>query len=338
MPFILADKVAPYAWFPEGASSFAPQVDYLFTGILWICILFFVPIVIAMVYFMWAYRERPGYRGSPEALHNTPLEITWTVIPTAIVVWIFWEGAVGYLDMARIPKGTVDVNVTAKKWVWSFKYENGGENSFEKIGTVDYPKLVLPVDQDIKLIMRSEDVLHSFFIPAFRAKRDVVPGRYNYMWFHTTKTGIYDLFCTEYCGDNHSNMNAKVEVVSEEEYKKALEKAVQEPEDPLERGKLLYKRLGCSTCHYAGDEGANGPGPSYNGSWGKSVPLESGESVQFDENYVRESILNPPAKKRKGYGAASPMNSYAGRIKDEQIDALITFMKSLENAPAKTGK
>jgi cytochrome c oxidase subunit 2 len=191
---------------------------------------------------------------------------------------------------------------------------------------------VLPVDRDIKMIMRSDDVLHSFYIPAFRVKRDVVPGRYNYMWFHTTKEGLYDLFCTEYCGDNHSQMNAKVKVVSQEEYKKALEKAIQEPEDPLERGRLLYKRQGCSTCHNAGAEGASGPGPSYNGSWGKPVQLESGTEVAFDENYVRESILNPQAKARKGYGKASPMNSYAGKLKDDQIDALITFIKSLENA------
>lgn len=335
MLFPLADNVQAYAWFRDGASTFAPQVDFLFTVILWVCILFFVPIVAAMGYFMWVYRDRPGYRGSPEALHNTPLEITWTVIPTAIVVYIFWEGAIGYLDMARIPKGTVDVNVTAKKWVWSFKYENGGENSFEKVGNTDMPVLVVPVGKDVKMIMRSEDVLHSFYIPAFRVKRDVVPGRYNYMWFHPTKTGSYDLFCTEYCGDNHSNMMARVHVVTEDEYKIALEKAVQEPEDPLERGKLLYKRLGCSTCHNAGVEGANGPGPSYNGRWGKSVQLETGAEVAFDENYVRESILNPQSKARKGYGAASPMNSYAGRIKDVQIDALITFIKSLENEQPK---
>jgi cytochrome c oxidase subunit 2 len=331
MQFPLADKVQAFAWFPDGASSFAPQVDYLFTFILWVCILFFVPMMAAMVYFMWAYRERPGYRGSTEALHNTPLEITWTVIPTAIAVYIFWEGAIGYLDMARIPKGTVDVNVTAKKWVWAFKYENGGENSFEKVGNADMPVLVLPVNKDVKLIMRSEDVLHSFYIPAFRVKRDVVPGRYSYMWFRPTKTGTFDLFCTEYCGDNHSNMLGKVQVVEEEEYKRALEKAVQEPEDPLERGKLLYKRLGCSTCHNAGSEGASGPGPSYNGSWGKEVPLETGAKEIFDENYVRNSILNPQFQARKGYGAASPMNSYAGRIKDVQIDALIEFMKSLQN-------
>jgi len=341
MSFFLADQVAPYAWFPEGASSFAPQVDFLFTVILWICIVFFVPIVIAMGYFMWVYRERPGYRGSPEALHNTAIEITWTVVPTIVVVWVFWEGAMGYLDMARIPKGTVDVNVTAKKWQWAFKYENGGEHEVipvENASVKELPLLVLPVDRDIKMIMRSDDVLHSFYIPAFRAKRDVVPGRYNYMWFHTTKEGLYDLFCTEYCGDNHSQMNAKVKVVSQEEYKKALDKAIQEPEDPLARGQLLYKRQGCSTCHNAGAEGASGPGPSYNGSWGKPVQLESGAEVAFDENYVRESILNPQAKARKGYGKASPMNSYAGKLKDDQIDALITFIKSLENANSATKK
>jgi len=313
MSFFLADQVAPYAWFPEGASSFAPQVDFLFTVILWICIVFFVPIVIAMGYFMWVYRERPGYRGSPEALHNTAIEITWTVVPTIVVVWVFW----------------------------AFKYENGGEHDVipvENSSVKELPLLVLPVDRDIKMIMRSDDVLHSFYIPAFRAKRDVVPGRYNYMWFHTTKEGLYDLFCTEYCGDNHSQMNAKVKVVSQEEYKKALDKAIQEPEDPLARGQLLYKRQGCSTCHNAGAEGASGPGPSYNGSWGKPVQLESGAEVAFDENYVRESILNPQAKARKGYGKASPMNSYAGKLKDDQIDALITFIKSLENANSATKK
>ena len=337
MNFILADKVAPYAWFPDGASGFVTQVDFLFTVIMWICVIFFVPIVIAMGYFMVAFRERPGYRGSPEALHNNLIEITWTVVPTIIVVWIFWEGAMGYLDMARIPTGTVDVNVTAKKWQWAFKYENGGEHEVvpvEDSVVKELPLLVLPVKRDIKIIMRSDDVLHSFYIPAFRAKRDVVPGRYNYLWFHTTKEGTYDLFCTEYCGDNHSQMLAKVKVVSEAEYKKALEKAIQEPEDPLARGQLLYKRQGCSTCHNAGAEGASGPGPSYNGSWGKPVQLESGSEVVFDENYVRESILNPQAKARKGYGKASPMNSYAGKLKDDQIDALITFIKSLENAGA----
>lgn len=334
MHFLLADKVPDYAWFPTGASNFVPQVDFLFWAIMWISAIFFIPIVIAMVYFMWKYRDRPGYRGSPEALHNTPLEITWTVVPTLIVVWIFWEGAVGYLDMTRMPKGTIDIQLEAYQWGWSFKYPNGGETG----GKGKDALLCLPVNKDVKLIMRSRDVLHSFYIPSFRAKRDIVPGRYSYMWFRPTKEGTYDLFCTEYCGDSHSEMLGQVKVVSEEEYQKFLEKAVQEDkENPVNWGAQLFNRKGCATCHWAGNAGAKGPGPSYNGSWGKQVSLESGSDIAFDENYVRESILNPQAKKRKGYGAASPMASYRGQLKDEQIDALIAFIKSLENEvpPAK---
>lgn len=319
----LADKVADWGWFPEQASTFAKQVDFLYFAILWISILFFVPIVVAMGWFMWKFRDRPGYRGSPEALHNTPLEITWTVIPTFIVVWIFWEGAVGYLDMTRVPDNTIDVKVTARKWVWSFKYSNEAESDV----------LVLPVNQDCKMIMQSKDVLHSFFVPAFRAKRDVVPGRYTYMWFRPIKEGTYDLFCTEYCGDNHSTMITKVKVVSEAEYKKFITDAAKEPEDIVERGKWLYAKKACKGCHYAGQEGSQGPGPSYNGSWGKSVPLASGGETKFDEAYVSNSILAPSSQARKGYETAAAMPSYKGQLKDEQIEALIAFIKSLESAP-----
>jgi len=324
MPAFFADVNKSF-WFPEQASTFAPQIDFLYDVILWISILFFVPIVVAMIYFMVKYRERPGYRGSTEALHNTTLEITWSVVPTFIVVWIFWEGAVGYLNMQRLPNNTEDVKVTAKKWVWSFKYKNGAESD----------KLHLVVGKDAKMIMRSDDVLHSFFIPAFRVKRDVVPGRYNYMWFKPTVEGTFDLFCTEYCGDNHSRMNTKVTVESEDAYNNFLTESVKEPEDLVERGKWLYERKACKGCHYAGTEGAQGPGPSYNGAWGKPVPLASGGEVNFDENYVSESILNPIAKARKGYEGASAMPSYKGQLKEEQIEALTAFIKSLESTPAK---
>lgn len=324
MPAFFADVNKSF-WFPESASTFAPQIDFLYDAILWISIIFFVPIVIAMIYFMVKYRERPGYRGSPEALHNTTLEITWSVVPTFIVVWIFWEGTVGYLNMQRLPKDTEDVKVTAKKWNWNFKYPNGAESD----------KLHVVLGRDAKMIMRSEDVLHSFFIPSFRVKRDVVPGRYNYLWFQPTVEGTFDLFCTEYCGDNHSTMITKVIVESQESYDKFLAEAVKEPEDIIERGKWLYERKACKGCHYAGTEGAQGPGPTYNGAWGKPVPLASGESVNFDENYVNESILNPIAKKRKGYEGASAMPSYKGQLKEEQIEALTAFIKSLEAVPAK---
>jgi cytochrome c oxidase subunit II len=268
------------------------------------------------------YRQRPGYKGSPEALHNTALEITWSVVPTFIVVWIFWEGMVGYLNMQRMPKDTEDVKVTAKKWQWSFKYKNGAESD----------KLYLQVGRDAKMIMRSEDVLHSFWVPSFRAKRDVVPGRYNYMWFQPTKVGVYDLFCTEYCGENHSGMNTKAEVLEKEDYEKKLVELAKEPDDIVARGKWLYERKACKGCHYAGSDGANGPGPSYNGSWGNPVPLAVGGSVTFDENYVKESILNPIAKARKGYETASAMPSYKGQLKEDQIEAITEFIKSLGSA------
>lgn len=322
IPILFADKNATF-WFPEQASNFAKDVDFLYDAILWISVAFFVPIVIAMVYFMVKYRERPGYKGSPEALHNTTIEILWSVGPTLIAGWIFWQGLVGYLDMQRPPPaGTEDIKVIAKKWDWNFKYPNGAE----------HPELHVPIGRPSKMIMRSADVNHGFYIPAFRIKRDIIPGRYHYSWFTPTMVGTFDLFCSEYCGDNHSTMNAKVFVQSEEDYAKFLVEANKEPEDVVERGQWLYKRKACKGCHYAGQEGAQGPGPSYNGSWGKPVPLAAGGEVTFDENYVSESILNPIAKMRKGYETAGAMPSYKGELKDEQIEALIAFIKSLGTA------
>ena len=309
-------------WFPEQASTFAKQIDFMYDAILWISIIFFVPIVIAMIYFMVKFRMRPGYRGSTEALHNTTLEITWSVVPTFIVVWIFWEGTVGYLKMQTLPPDTEDIKVTAKKWDWNFKYKNGAEN----------PELHLPIGRDVKVIMRSDDVLHSFFIPAFRVKRDVVPGRYTYMWFQPTVEGTFDLFCSEYCGDNHSRMIAKVFVHNEEGYAKFLAEAIKEPEDIVARGKWLYERKACKGCHYAGTDGAQGPGPAYNGSWGKPVPLAAGGERLFDENYVSDSILNPILQARKGYETAAAMPSYKGQLKEEQIDAIAAYIKSLQSA------
>ncbi len=319
IPSLFADQNKTF-WFPEQASTFAKQVDFLYDVILWISILFFIPIVAAMVYFMVKYRQRPGYKGSIEALHNTFLEVTWSVVPTFIVVWIFWEGMVGFLDMTRVPPDTEDVKVTASKWVWNFKYKNGAESD----------KLYLQVGRDAKMIMRSNDVLHSFFVPAFRAKRDVVPGRYNYMWFQPTVEGTFDLFCTEYCGDNHSGMITKAIVQNAETYENTLKELAKEPEDLVARGKWLYEKKACKGCHYAGAEGAQGPGPTYNGSWGKPVPLAAGGEVTFDENYVSESILNPIAKARKGYETASAMPSYKGQLKEDQIEAIIAFIQSLQ--------
>jgi cytochrome c oxidase subunit 2 len=269
---------------------------------------------------MWKYRDRPGYKGDPEALHNNALEIFWTVVPTFIVVWIFARGTVGYLDMAKPPEADLlEIKVQAQKWAWSFEYPNGA---------IDV-HLHIPRDRPVKLIMRSDDVLHSLFIPAFRAKTDIVPGRYNVMWFQATKDGEYDLFCTEYCGDKHSEMLAKVFVTENAEYEKWVANAAKPPEAPVEHGKWLYERRGCKSCHSI--DGTKVIGPSFKGTWGKDVPLAAGSPVAFDENYVRESVLEPQAKSRDGYQSASAMPSYQGRLKEKEIMALAEYMKSLKD-------
>ena len=307
-------------WFPEQASTFAKEIDSFYNFILWLCIVFFVLIVAGMIYFTVKFRDRPGYKGSPEALHNTPLEITWTVLPTFLVIYIFVRGTVGYLDMSSPPSDTLDVQVTARKWSWGFQYPNGAIST----------ELHLPLNRPAKMIMRSEDVIHSLFVPAFRAKADVVPGRYNIMWFQPTVKGTYDLFCTEYCGDSHSRMITKVVVHEKEDYEKWVAEAAKPPEKPDEHGKWLYERMGCKSCHSI-EKDKKIVGPSFFGSWGNDVALANGKGTKvFDENYVRASVLNPQEAARSGYESASAMPSYQGRLKENQILALIEFMKTLK--------
>lgn len=314
----LADVNASF-FFPEQASTFAPRVDWFFHVLVWISVIFFAIVVVGMIYFAIKYRMRPGYAGSTEALHNTPLEITWTVIPTLIVIWIFYEGAMGYLDMSKPPAAdTFDVQVQAQKWAWTFTYPNGAISD----------ELHLAKGQAAKMIMRSSDVIHSLYVPAFRAKCDVVPGRFSVMWFEPTKLGTYDLFCAEYCGDQHSEMLAKVFVHEPEELEAWLVEAASPPvEDPVAHGEWLYDRVGCKACHSI--DGSSRVGPSFLGTWGKSVPLSVGGAVDFDENYVRESILYPQVKYRSGYEQASAMPSYQGRLKENELDAITAFLKSL---------
>ncbi len=254
-------------FFPEQASNFAAEVDWFFMALFWISMVFFVGICVATVWFVVAYRKRPGYQGDPKALHNNALEITWTVIPSFIVVWIFGQGVVGYLDMMYAPKGTEDINVVAQQWAWSFTYPNGAVSAEE---------VHIPVGRPVKFIMRSQDVLHSLYIPAFRVKQDVVPGRYVSMWFQplmesekvpddVLKAAIdarakeaaekkvdpkaipwkyselgftpegykyFHLFCTEYCGQKHSMMNVAVVVHPEKDYQNGWQTQPSRPSHP----------------------------------------------------------------------------------------------------------
>ena len=309
-------------FFPPGASTFVDEVDGFFIAQVWVFAIFTIGIMGTVGWFMWKYRARPGYVGSTHALHNNALEITWTVIPSFIVVWIFAQGVVGYLDQMNWPTDTHDIDVTARQWAWTFRYPNSAITSEE---------LHLPVGQPVKLTMRSEDVIHSLFIRQFRVKQDVVPGRYTYMWFEATRVTEpgehFDLYCTEYCGDKHSMMNVKVFVHTKEDYQTWLENAAKPPEDPAAHGQWLYERVGCKACHSI--DGSKNVGPTWQNAWGTQVPISGAGTVLFDENYVRESIYDPQAKIHAGF-ENQRMNSYRGQLKDNQVDALIAFMRTLQ--------
>lgn len=316
---LLADVNKDSFWFPPKASTFAEETDVFFMYILWISIFFFTLIVVGMVYFAWKFRRRPGYKGDSSALHNNALEITWTVIPTLVVIWIFARGVYGYMDMVTPPSDTIDINVTGKKWDWQFQYPNGAISD----------ELHVPVNRAVRLRMRSIDVLHSFYVPAFRAKTDLVPGRVTTMWFQPIKEGVYDLFCAEYCGDNHSQMIKQqgVFVTSMEEYEAWMADAAKPPTHPIAHGYWLYN-LKCKSCHSL-KEGVRVVGPSYAKSYGQPVKLATGETVDFDDNYIRESILNPLAKAREGYQNASQMPSFQGQLTETELTALTEFIRRM---------
>ncbi len=303
--------------FPAPTSTRAQGVDDLFYFILAVSVFFFAIIVGAMVVFLIKYRARPGVEVQPSPSHNNLLEIVWTVIPGAIVGAIFFWGFVGYLDMRQPPDDSYEVQVTAKKWSWSFTYPNGHVDN----------NLHVPVDRPVRLLMSSDDVIHSLYIPSFRLKMDLIPGRYSTTWFEADTPGEYTLFCAEYCGTQHSKMLAKVVVHPSGEFAPWLENAANFMENitPAEAGEILYQRRGCIQCHSV--DGSAMTGPTFLDIYGTQQSMVDGSSVTVDENYIRESILEPQAKVRAGYKPAMP--TYQGQLKDEEIAALIAFIKRL---------
>ncbi len=305
-------------WLPEAASTVAGEVDALFYFIFYASLFFFVLVTSAMVYFAIRYRKRGKRVLTSSISHNTALEVTWTVIPTILVFVIFIWGFKDFLNLHVVPRGATEIKVTGQKWFWSFDYPEG-------LSVVN--ELTVPVNKPIKLLMASKDVIHSFYVPSFRVKMDVVPNRYSIIWFEATQTGEYNLFCTEFCGKGHSEMIGKVNVVTEEEYENwLLENA--DPSEGLtmeEFGAKLYKSKACVTCHTI--DGTASQGPSLLGIYGKNEQLTDGSSVLVDENYLRESFLNPAAKIVKGYQPVMP--PYQGLLNDKEVDALIAYIKSL---------
>ncbi|MEZ4386030.1 MAG: cytochrome c oxidase subunit II [Candidatus Krumholzibacteriia bacterium] len=313
-------------WMPSQASTTAGEVDRVFFVIYWISVFFFAIIVGLMALFVVRYRRRhPG----DEAVHGTqhhsvPLEITWTVIPIAVSVVIFVLGFRGYMDMATPPRNAYEIQVTGQKWQWFFTYPNGFVTS----------ELHVPEDRPVKLTMTSEDVIHSLWIPAFRVKKDVVPGRYNHTWFEATEPGTYPLLCTEYCGSGHSDMLTVVTVHPSGTFDQWLQEAsnVYDTMPPADAGKLLVQRSGCIQCHNL--EGNAGIGPTFKNLYGYTQKLRGGGEVTAEDNYIRRSILEPLADVVLGYEPVMP--TYAGKLKDKEITYIITYMKSISDRGGST--
>ena len=307
-------------WLPEVASNLAGKVDAVIWFITVISLVFFILVSIFLVYFAIRYRRRQENEETPYITGSHVLETIWTIIPSILLIVIFVYGFVVYKDMRTPPEDSLEVTVIGRQWLWQFKYNNGKTTLNE---------LYIPEGRPIKLVMTSEDVLHSFFVPPFRVKQDLVGGMYTYLWFTPTKTGTYELYCTEYCGTGHSAMLGKVVVMSPEEYKKwekgEEEKAVASL-PPAELGKQLYTQRGCNACHSI--DGSSLVGPTWKGLYGHEVVLQDGTKVTADENYIREAILEPQAKMVKGFGPVMP--SFKGVISDDEISDLIAYIKTLK--------
>jgi cytochrome c oxidase subunit II len=301
--------------FPENASTIAGKVDLLFLFLVTVAGFFSILIFALVMFFAIRYRRRAANPTATQIHGSTALEMVWTLIPLALTMVMFGWGAVLYLRNARAPAGTLEVYVVAKQWMWKLQHPEGNREINE---------LHVPTGAPIRLIMTSEDVIHSFYVPAFRVKQDVLPGRYTTMWFQPTRAGKYHLFCAEYCGNQHSAMGGWVYVMEPPEYQRWLTGGAS-GESMASGGQALFDRLGCNGCHKS--EGG-GRGPSLEGQLGKKIQMADGRVVVADESYVRESILNPRAKIVAGYQPVMP--TFQGQVSEEQILQLLAYIKSMK--------
>ncbi len=302
---------------PAPGSAYATEVDNLFLLILGIAAFFFLLIAGLLSYFVWRYRRRRPDEVTPHISHNFKLEVVWAVIPLIIVVVLFFLGFNSYMNARIGPAEALEIQVRAKRWVWEFEYPDG-------MRTVN--EIFIPVNRPVRFIMSSQDVIHSFFVPSFRVKMDVLPNRYTYLWFHPIEEGVHTMLCAEYCGRGHSDMLARIHVVSEEKYREWQEGGDERTRAmPLaELGRLLYDSRGCAVCHSL--DGSRLEGPSFRGIFGATHRMRDGATVVVDENYLRESILEPQAKIVAGYEAIMP--TFQGLLREREIAALIEFIKA----------
>ena len=302
---------------PERASTAAGNVDALYIFLIIVSGLMTLLIFTAVLYFAARYRRQEGVLAE-QIEGSTPLELTWSIIPLFVFLAIFAWGAVVFFKGRTPPRDSTEVYVVAKQWMWKLEHAEGQREINE---------LHVPVGRDVKLIMTSQDVIHSFYVPAFRMKQDVLPGRYTVAWFRATKPGTYHLFCAEYCGTTHSGMIGSIVVMPPAQFEAWMSGGTSGPLSAT--GEKVFAELGCVTCHRSDTQGR---GPSLQGVFGKPVLLQDGRTVTADENYVRESILDPGAKIVNGFKPVMP--TFQGLVSEEQLNALVAYVKSLSPASA----
>jgi len=301
--------------FPEQASTMAARVDNLYFFLLAIATFFSLLIAGLIVYYAFRYRRRSPDEIGVQIHGGLALELTWTIIPALITVVLFVWGSSVFFAQQRPPDEAINIYVVGKQWMWKFQHLDGQR---------EIDELHVPVGRAVKLIMTSEDVIHDVFVPAFRVKADVLPGRYTNIWFTATKPGRYHLFCAEYCGTRHSGMTGEVVVMEPAEYQAWLSGGVGEG-SLASAGEKLFADLACNTCHRPDSQGR---GPVLEGLFGRTVTMQNGQNVTFDEAYIRESILNPTAKVVAGFQPIMP--TFQGLVSEEQLLQLIEYGKSLK--------
>ena len=305
--------VNDFPLWPERASTIAGQVDALFIALIVVTGTVSLLVWLLIIYFGIKYRRRPDNELAQDYEPPQILEIGWIVLPTIIFIGIFLWGAWLFFQEQRVPANALDVYATARQWMWKFEHA-GGQRELNT--------LHVPIGRPIRITMASEDVIHSLWFPAFRVKMDVLPSRYRTMWFQATKTGRFHIFCAEYCGTNHSAMIGWVEVMDPTAYQRWLAGGTEG--SMASQGEGLFQKYACNTCH---TNDATGRGPVLTGLFGKPVTLNDGRVVMADENYIRESILNPQAKIVLGFSPIMP--TFQGQVNEEELLKLLAYVRSL---------
>jgi cytochrome c oxidase subunit 2 len=308
---------SPFPFFPVGASTVSGEMDLLYLFIVAVCAFFTIVVAALVVYFTLRYRRRHVNEVGADIHGSLTLELAWTFIPFVISMVLFGWGAKVFFELASPPANSMDVFVVGKQWMWKVQHPEGVREINE---------LHVPTGRPIRLTMGSEDVIHDFFIPAFRVKMDVVPGKLTTMWFEATTVGTYHIFCAEYCGTKHSGMIGTVTVMTPQDYEAWLAGG-RSTGTAEQNGERLFTDLSCVTCH---KPDSTGRGPALAGVFGSKVTLNDGRTVIADENYLRESIMNSQAKIVQGYQGIMP--TFQGMVTEENLMQLIAYIKTLKPA------